>query len=44
MELPDIITRLPEAELPFPSTTVKTSVLQSERLFRLPRQGAPRDN
>lgn len=31
MELPDIITRLPEAELPFPSTTVKTSVLQSEQ-------------
>ena len=31
MELPDIITRLPEAELPFSSTTVKTSVLQSEK-------------
>lgn len=31
MELPDIITRLPEAELPFPSTSVKTSVLQSDR-------------
>jgi len=31
MELPDIITRLPEAELPFPSATVKTSVLQSDR-------------
>lgn len=31
MELPEIITRLPEAELPFPSTTVKTSVLQSEQ-------------
>ena len=31
MELPEIITRLPEAELPFPSTKVKTSVLQSER-------------
>ena len=29
MELPAIITRLPEADLPFPSTTVKTSVLQS---------------
>lgn len=31
MELPEIITRLPEAELPFPSTTVKTSVLQSSQ-------------
>ena len=31
MEFPEIITRLPEAELPFPSTTVKTSVLQSEK-------------
>ena len=31
MELPEIITRLPEAELPFPSTTVKTSVLQSDK-------------
>ena len=30
MNLPDIITRLPEAELPFPSTKVKTSVLPSE--------------
>jgi hypothetical protein len=30
MELPEIITRLPEAELPFPPTTVKTSVLQSD--------------
>ena len=29
MELPDIISRLPEAELPFASTEVKTSVLQS---------------
>ena len=29
MELPDMITRLPEADLPFPSTAVKTSVLQS---------------
>lgn len=31
MELPEIITRLPEAELPLPPTTVKTSVLQSDR-------------
>ena len=31
MEFPEIITRLPEAELAFPSTTVKTSVLQSEK-------------
>ncbi len=30
MELPDMITRLPEADLPLPSTAVKTSVLQSE--------------
>lgn len=30
MELPEIIARLPEAELPFPSGTVKTNVLQSE--------------
>ena len=30
MKLPDMITRLPEADLPFPSTAVKTSVLQSE--------------
>jgi quercetin dioxygenase-like cupin family protein len=30
MELPDIITRLPEVELPIPSTTVRTSLLQSE--------------
>ena len=30
MDLPDMITRLPEAELHFPSTAVKTSVLQSE--------------
>ena len=29
MNLPDMITRLPEADLPFPSTKVKTSVLQS---------------
>jgi len=31
MELPEIITRLPEADMPFPSSTVKTSVLPSER-------------
>jgi len=31
MELPEIITRLPEAELPFPSSTVKTNVVQSDR-------------
>jgi hypothetical protein len=30
MEFPEIITRLPEAALPFPSSVVKTSVLQSE--------------
>jgi quercetin dioxygenase-like cupin family protein len=30
MEFPDIITRLPEAALPFPSSVVKTSVLQSD--------------
>ena len=30
MELPEIITRLPEVELPIPSTTVRTSLLQSE--------------
>jgi len=30
MDLPDMITRLPEADLPFPSTAVKTNVLQSE--------------
>lgn len=29
MELPDMITRLPEADLPFPSTALRTSVLQS---------------
>lgn len=29
MELPDMITRLPEADLPYPSAAVKTSVLQS---------------
>ena len=31
MEFPEIITRLPEAELPFPPTAVKTNVLQSEQ-------------
>ncbi len=30
MDLPEIITRLPEADLPFPASAVKTSVLQSE--------------
>ena len=30
MKLPDIITRLPEADLPVPSSVVKTSVLPSE--------------
>jgi quercetin dioxygenase-like cupin family protein len=30
MELPEIITRLPEADLAFPSSKVRTSVLQSE--------------
>ena len=30
MELPPMITRLPEAELPFPSTAVTANVLQSE--------------
>jgi quercetin dioxygenase-like cupin family protein len=30
MNLPDMITRLPEADLPFPPTTLKTGVLQSE--------------
>jgi len=30
MKLPEMITRLPEADLPYPSTDVKTSVLQSE--------------
>lgn len=30
MELPEIITRLPEVELPIPATTVRTSLLQSE--------------
>ena len=32
MELPDIITGLPEAELPFASTEVKTSVVRSARI------------
>jgi quercetin dioxygenase-like cupin family protein len=31
MELPEIITRLPEADVPFPSTMVKTSVVQSDQ-------------
>jgi len=31
VELPEMITRLPEAELPFPSTVVRTSVLQSDQ-------------
>ena len=31
MQLPDFITSLPEAELPFASSEVKTSVLQSDR-------------
>ena len=30
MDLPDIITRLPEADLPFPPDAVKASVLQSD--------------
>jgi hypothetical protein len=30
MEFPEIITRLPEAAIPFPSSVVKTSLLQSE--------------
>lgn len=30
MELPEIITRLPEIALPFPTTSVRTSLLQSE--------------
>jgi len=29
MQLPAMITRLPEADLPFPSSALKTSVLQS---------------
>jgi len=31
MELPEIITRLPAVDLPFPPTAVKTSVLQSDK-------------
>lgn len=31
MELPEIITRLPEVLLPLPSTSVHTSLLQSEQ-------------
>lgn len=31
MELPEIVTRLPEVELPFPSTTVKGNALQSDQ-------------
>ena len=31
MELPEIITRLPEVDLPIPSTTVRTSLLQSDQ-------------
>src|SRR5258708_33104160 len=31
MELPEIITRLPEAKLPFPSSMIKGSVVQSEK-------------
>ena len=31
MGFPEIITRLPEADLPFPSSMVKTSVVQSEK-------------
>jgi len=30
MEFPDIITRLPEIELPMPATTVRTHLVQSE--------------
>ena len=29
MELPDMIARLPEADLPFPASALKTGVLQS---------------
>lgn len=29
MNLPEMITRLPEADLPFPASALKTSVLQS---------------
>ena len=31
MELPEIITRLPEADLPYPPDSVRTSVLPSAR-------------
>jgi quercetin dioxygenase-like cupin family protein len=31
MKLPEIITGLPEIELPFPPTTVKTNALRSDR-------------
>jgi quercetin dioxygenase-like cupin family protein len=31
MELPEIVTRLPEVDFPFPSTTVKSSALKSDR-------------
>jgi quercetin dioxygenase-like cupin family protein len=31
MELPEFITRLPEAELPIPSTRLKSNVLQAEQ-------------
>ena len=31
MELPEIITRLPEVDLPIPSTTVRTSLLQADQ-------------
>jgi len=31
MELPEIITRLPEVDLPIPSSTVRTSLLQSDQ-------------
>lgn len=30
MELPEMITRLPEADLPYPSGALRTSVLQSD--------------
>ena len=31
MELPEFIVRLPEADLPVPTTTLKTNVLQAEQ-------------
>ena len=31
MKLPEIITSLPEVELPFPPTIVKTSALKSDK-------------